>query len=141
MHRDRRSLDLVGREHRVHHPLLATMFGKVVHHENPRTANLDFRMHQPLAVLRRHPYHLGGAKRLLVELERRICIADDEMRGYDLNRIGHFLKLLSFVKHATMRTNEKVRSRQGAAKNSRRPRESGDPYVDGPRATRVFSTV
>jgi len=44
-------------------------------------------VHQAFAVLRRHPQRLGGAKRLLVELEldRSIGIVDDEMRGYGLH--------------------------------------------------------
>src|SRR5882672_2987921 len=36
MHRDRGSLDLVGRKYRVHHAMRAAMLGKIIHHENPR---------------------------------------------------------------------------------------------------------
>jgi len=41
-------------------------------------------MHQPPAVLRRHPHHLGGAERLLAEFDRGSAVADDEMRGHDM---------------------------------------------------------
>jgi len=46
------------------------------------------RMHQALAVLGRHPDRFGGAERLLVEFERGVGVADDEMGGDDLDG-GH----------------------------------------------------
>jgi hypothetical protein len=61
MHGDRGSLDLVGRVDRVHHAVPAAVFGKIIHHENPRTVDVDFRMHQAFAVLRQHSHHLRGA--------------------------------------------------------------------------------
>jgi hypothetical protein len=51
---------------------------------------MELCVHQAFAVLRRHPQHLGGAKRLLVELDRSIGIVDDEMRGCGLHGVGHF---------------------------------------------------
>jgi hypothetical protein len=38
----------------------------------------------------------GGAKRLLVELDRGIGIVDDEMRRDGLHGVGHFLNSLVF---------------------------------------------
>src|SRR3979411_2128723 len=84
MHRHRCALDLLWWKHRVHHPLWTAVLGKVIHHENPRAANVNFRMHQALAVLCWHPHHLSGAKRPLVELDRGIGVVDDKMRRDDL---------------------------------------------------------
>ncbi|WOH51657.1 hypothetical protein RX328_05080 [Bradyrhizobium sp. sBnM-33] len=47
-------------------------------------------MHQPLAVLGRHPQGFGGAERLLVEFKRGVGVADNEMRSDDLDGLGHF---------------------------------------------------
>ena len=61
------------------------MLGKVVHDEYSRAVDLNFRMHQALAVLGRHPDGFGRAERLLVEFERGVGVADDEMGGDDLD--------------------------------------------------------
>jgi hypothetical protein len=76
-------------------PVRAAVLGKVVHHENPRAVEVQLRMHQALAVLRRHPQGFGGAERLFIERDRGIGVADDEMRRDNLN-CGHF-KLLNVV--------------------------------------------
>jgi len=63
-----------------------------------RAVDLNFRMHQPLAVLGRHPDGFGGAERLLVEFEGCVGVADDEMGGDDLDGVGHGA-LLSWTRH------------------------------------------
>ena len=70
--------------------MLTAILGKIVHQEDPGAVEVDFRVQQPLAVLCRHSEGLGGTKRLLVELDRGIGVADDQVRRDGLGGFGHF---------------------------------------------------
>ena len=88
MHRNRGSLHRVGRKHRIRGVGTAVL-GEIVIEKKPRAIEVQFGMHQALAVLRRHAKRLGGAEGSLVELDRRIAVVDDEMRRDGLHGVGH----------------------------------------------------
>ena len=88
MHGHGGALDLIRREHGIH-AMRAAMLGKIVRQENPRAVDVNFRMHQAFAVLRRHAHRFGGAKRLFVEVDCGIGVVDDEMRGNGLYEFSH----------------------------------------------------
>src|SRR4051812_3995620 len=61
----------------------------MVPHEDLRSVDLDFRMHDALAILRRHAHRLRRSQAILVELKCRGGVPDDKMRNDALCLIGH----------------------------------------------------